>query len=242
MGIILLLIAHLFGDFILQTTKTADKKSESRKYFIIHCGIYSFSMMLALVCFGPIKNVVIIFFVISLSHIIIDYLRIQILKTSKKTNEFTIFLADQIVHIIIILVCIQFIAGYSFLGNVIKDYLLKFVDSKQLFNILFFVLLYIICTSPAAVLIKKVFLHFSFQKDTEDLMKSGYYIGILERIIILTLGLNGEIGAIGFVIAAKSLARFKQLEDKQFAEKYLLGTLLSVMIALICITLGRYFT
>ena len=64
-------------------------------------------------------------------------------------------------------------------------------------------------------------------------------IGVLERIIILTLWLNGQLGAIGFVLAAKSLARFNQLSDRNFAEKYLVGTLLSVVIALFCITLGN---
>ncbi|HZK72111.1 MAG TPA: DUF3307 domain-containing protein, partial [Clostridia bacterium] len=70
-------------------------------------------------------------------------------------------------------------------------------------------------------------------------IKSGYLIGVLERVIILTLGLNGQIGAIGFVLAAKSLARFNQLNDKSFAEKYLVGTLLSVAIALFCIVIGN---
>jgi hypothetical protein len=56
---------------------------------------------------------------------------------------------------------------------------------------------------------------------------------------MLMLGLSGQVGAIGFVIAAKSLARFKQLEDKDFAERYLLGTLLSVLIALVCIIFGN---
>ena len=43
---------------------------------------------------------------------------------------------------------------------------------------------------------------------------------MLEREIILILGLMGQFGAIGFVLTAKSLARFRQLEDKEFAEKY----------------------
>jgi hypothetical protein len=36
----------------------------------------------------------------------------------------------------------------------------------------------------------------------------------------------------GFVVAAKTLARFRQLEDRSFAEYYLLGTLASVAVAL----------
>lgn len=62
---------------------------------------------------------------------------------------------------------------------------------------------------------------------------AGKIIGMLERGIILTFGLLGEFGAISFVFVAKSMARFKQLEKRQFAEYYLIGTLLSFFFALI---------
>jgi len=44
--------------------------------------------------------------------------------------------------------------------------------------------------------------------------------------------LTGSTAAIGFVVAAKTLARFRQLDDRDFAEYYLLGTLASVGVAL----------
>jgi hypothetical protein len=60
----------------------------------------------------------------------------------------------------------------------------------------------------------------------------GATIGVLERLLIVTFVLTGAQAAIGFVVAAKTLARFKQLDDRQFAEYYLLGTLASVSVAL----------
>ncbi|HEX2754098.1 MAG TPA: DUF3307 domain-containing protein, partial [Candidatus Limnocylindrales bacterium] len=53
----------------------------------------------------------------------------------------------------------------------------------------------------------------------------GSTIGILERILIVVFVLTGTDVAIGFVVAAKTLARFKLLDDRDFAEYYLLGTL-----------------
>ena len=41
------------------------------------------------------------------------------------------------------------------------------------------------------------------------------------------------------MLTAKSLARFRQLEDKEFAEKYLIGTLLSTFIAIICVAIYK---
>ncbi len=54
---------------------------------------------------------------------------------------------------------------------------------------------------------------------------------MLERLLIVALVLTNATAAVGFVIAAKTLARFKQLDDRQFAEYYLLGTLASVAVA-----------
>lgn len=61
----------------------------------------------------------------------------------------------------------------------------------------------------------------------------GRTIGALERALTLTLVLLGEYGAIGWIIAAKSLARFKALEDREFAEYFLIGTLASFLLAVL---------
>ncbi|HYK82081.1 MAG TPA: hypothetical protein VEU55_02970 [Gemmatimonadales bacterium] len=61
----------------------------------------------------------------------------------------------------------------------------------------------------------------------------GRTIGALERALTLTLVLLGAYGAVGWIIAAKSLARFRALEDREFAEYFLIGTLASFLLALL---------
>lgn len=56
----------------------------------------------------------------------------------------------------------------------------------------------------------------------------GWLIGTLERLAVLTLTLLGQWEAIGFVLTAKSIARFAELNDRRFSELYLTGTLASV--------------
>ncbi|OIO98984.1 MAG: hypothetical protein AUJ92_00340 [Armatimonadetes bacterium CG2_30_59_28] len=51
--------------------------------------------------------------------------------------------------------------------------------------------------------------------------------------IILTRVLVGQWTAIGFVLTVKTVARFKQLEERQWAEDYLVGTLASASIAIV---------
>jgi hypothetical protein len=59
----------------------------------------------------------------------------------------------------------------------------------------------------------------------------GAVVGVIERLLVVLLILgHAEIG-IGLVVAAKTLARFKQLDERPFAEKYLVGTLASVTVA-----------
>jgi hypothetical protein len=59
----------------------------------------------------------------------------------------------------------------------------------------------------------------------------GRIIGLFERGIIYLLILLGQYAAIGFVLAAKSFTRFKELDQRDFAEYVLIGTLMSSMVA-----------
>ena len=60
----------------------------------------------------------------------------------------------------------------------------------------------------------------------------GRVIGLLERVLLYLFILQGQYGAIGFVLAAKAFTRFKALDDRPFAEYVLIGTLLSACLAL----------
>lgn len=63
---------------------------------------------------------------------------------------------------------------------------------------------------------------------------AGKYIGILERLLILTLVLSDSLAGVGFVFTAKSIARYNEIaERREFAEYYLIGTLLSLFVALV---------
>jgi len=61
----------------------------------------------------------------------------------------------------------------------------------------------------------------------------GETIGVLERLLVVIFVLGGASVAVGLVIAAKTIARFRQLDDRAFAEYYLLGTLASVTVAVV---------
>jgi hypothetical protein len=71
-------------------------------------------------------------------------------------------------------------------------------------------------------------IHFS---DSIDLPNAGKLIGIIERFLVLTFILLNQFGAVGFLIAAKSILRFKPDETLK-TEYVLIGTMLSFGIAI----------
>lgn len=64
-------------------------------------------------------------------------------------------------------------------------------------------------------------------------MKAGKIIGVLERLLIFSLIISNNYTVIAIVIAAKTAVRFKNLENQRFSEYYLIGTLSSVIVALL---------
>lgn len=68
--------------------------------------------------------------------------------------------------------------------------------------------------------------------DTKE-YNAGRIIGMLERILIFIFLIADQYAAIGFIIAAKGFTRFKELEDRNFAEYVLIGTFLSALSAII---------
>lgn len=66
------------------------------------------------------------------------------------------------------------------------------------------------------------------RKKSKPKKKAGGYIGFFERIIIVLLLYFKAYSAIGFVLTAKSVARYDNIvKDQRFAEYFLIGTLYS---------------
>ena len=82
------------------------------------------------------------------------------------------------------------------------------------------------------VLYTKVLAKLNREGGSEREENVGEWIGVLERIITLTFVLTGSFTALAFALTVKSIARFKELEDKRFSEYYILGTSASLIVAL----------
>ena len=79
-----------------------------------------------------------------------------------------------------------------------------------------------------------------YQLPDGGLKRAGAIIGILERLFVLTLVLIGEYASIALIFTAKSIARFEELKNRKFAEYYLIGTLSSILLAMLVGILTRW--
>jgi len=91
----------------------------------------------------------------------------------------------------------------------------------------------LLCIGEANSIIRLFVLHFQLMPPEAAPSEPGRgrIIGALERAILYCLILMSQFSAIGFILAAKAMARFKDLENRDFAEYFLAGTLLSCAIA-----------
>lgn len=229
----ILLAAHLIADFSLQSADWAEKKTQKFRYLAGHAIVYA--AVIAAVSFLCIPgNIVWIpFSIIALSHFAIDWIRVHTDKKYKTpTAHFSSFVIDQVLHIAIIDASV---CAFG-LNEQTRSWLADLAVTVPIERILRYVLIFIIILDPASVFVKKLSIYVSGGTNNGGQKKEppvGSVIGKLERILTVILVLCGEIGAIGFVLTAKSLARYKQLDNQSFAEKYLVGTLSSTAIAII---------
>jgi len=239
----LLVIGHFIGDFYLQTDNIAKEKQSNDKVLAKHSFLYGLAIFFSSIfIIIPKEKMKYFLFAVAIAvlHYAVDFIKriIEKKENPKINNNVVVFLADQIIHIVMMLVICK---AFNFTTTTNFQLLGTSHGVDKWSNIADLGMGVVVCGTPASILVKNIFARiFNQVQEKEENPKVGSYIGIMERIIIFFLGTMGQFGAIGFVLAAKSVARYKQLEDQKFAEKYLVGTLLSTIIAISCIGIYNF--
>ena len=246
MRLYVLLIAHMLGDFTLQTNEMAQRKKKESRFLLLHSGIYAAVMALACFsCMGAASafGMLVMF---ATTHFLIDWARtkVEARLAGDGMKALGSFLIDQVLHIGIILwACwlvrdqkpegwLVYLIGKAELKLFLREILWEGCTLKQLLR---YSLLFVMIMDPASVLVRKLSDAASGRKDGDDQSDNhaGSLIGKLERLIIAFLVMYDAYGSIGFVLTAKSLARHDKLKNQDFAESYLVGTLSSTAIAMV---------
>lgn len=212
-----LLLSHLITDFILQPKKWVNHKfkHKGKSVFLYLHGLVTGLFVLLL--FWDLSMWPVALF-IAITHTLIDWTKMQFNDSPKA------FFIDQAAHMFILIICTLYLLDFSFLPK-------KFTLDAEAFKI---ITAYIFITVPAGIIIGKLTERWK-NHTVPSLKNAGQWIGITERLLVLTLVLLQQYTAIGFIIAAKSILRTAtSREEKQFAqsEYILIGTLLSFAFAI----------
>ncbi len=94
---------------------------------------------------------------------------------------------------------------------------------------------YFFCIFVGSLFVSLIFKIIKYQEaKSSGIKKAGMIIGFFERFIILTFVLLNQYSGIAFILTAKSIARFEELKNREFAEYYLIGTFASLSFAILC--------
>ncbi|MBJ2175626.1 DUF3307 domain-containing protein [Aureibaculum sp. A20] len=226
--ILQLLLAHVLTDFVFQNTKMVKHK---RNYKGKSWYLYAHSLLAGVLTYIILQdwNQLFIPIVIVITHFFID-----LWKLHQKKDNLKYFIIDQILHLIIlVLAWLYLINGFSEVLPTIAT----FFTSTQALAIFTG---YLIVIFPVGFIIGKATERWQKEISNEEaqssLNKAGRYIGIFERILVLTFILINNFAAIGFLIGAKSILRFSDTKGARKQTEYvLIGTLMSFAI---CIIIG----
>lgn len=228
-----LTMLHLLGDFYLQTTKVAQCKNAKKgsacgackkckdsswinmKYLLIHSLLYIVPFGVLYIIMRGIYATIIIG-ILLVTHILIDTATCYFNKKNKQT---VVYIVDQALHVGIICLIPQFV---TFNYNMDNCYAML----KLAFTCLLLIM-------PCSVMINKLFKDIYPKSDEMGLFDIGSIIGVMERILTFIFACFESFPAIAIIITVKTWARTNDLKESEFRNKYLLGTLTSLVLALI---------
>jgi hypothetical protein len=235
-----LLLAHLLGDFPLQSSRLLAQKARHWWAHGLHGGIHFALLLLALRIFVPSQplltaRVLGASAVYIALHILIDGVRQHLIKRGVVADSTYVFLIDQGLHLAALSVLTIFLTRADW--QAIRSLMNVSNPTRDL--ILCGAVVYAGVVFGAGYLIRYLTrgllggVSLQLGESVEQLTNAGLYIGWLERLLIITAVILRSPALIGLILTAKSIARFPEMKESKFAEYFLIGTLLSVIIALL---------
>ena len=250
---LMLLIAHLLGDYYFQNQKLAEKKENSYPALVIHSLIYAVAIALA---FGFVNAPWWVFALAAGMHWVIDSVKWSLRKTF--FPKIWLFLIDQLLHLLV-LIALVLVSPEAAL----RPWLASFALPQAFWA---WIALILLIVKPVNVSIDILFKRYKsaaeeetrmqeqqsvqnfltgktadtenpskdMEKRPEEAEGAGAWVGALERLITVLFAAMGQYAAMGLLMAAKSMARYDKItKGPAFAEYYLIGTLFSLFFAIV---------
>jgi len=130
---LLLLLGHLIGDFVLQTSKIAANKNRNIKYLFFHTFIIFLCEILVILPSWNLNNLLFIL-LLWVMHFAIDFLKYKFNKTYW-ANTYLYFIADQIMHLLSLALVSIFISVNPIIDTKIVIILVLVITDSYLIDI-----------------------------------------------------------------------------------------------------------
>lgn len=221
-----LVLAHIIGDFYLQTDKCCEQK-ETRKFKSWFLYVHAITIGLLSWIIVPSCSFGLWALMIAVSHFAIDAVK------NHCPKGLWSFVIDQLFHLSILV-------AISTNYETTKELPFQMIDSPSSFSTPLLILAILLCIKPANILIKLILEKYQVGESAscDNIKNAGALIGNLERLLTIVFVLLGQFEAIGFIVAAKSILRFKDTDTAK-TEYVLAGTFLSFSIAILCGLMAR---
>lgn len=235
-------LGHLITDFVLQTHALVAQKRAGKLLAYARHGVIHYSCAIVLATFfvpGSFLSLRThaVLIALTLVHLLIDFAKIRLTNQEWISNGTRSFVADQILHLVTILYAAELLTpAVNFAGL-----LGWFADFRYLPNKFLVVpVIYVAVVFGGGYLVRFLtrtlaegIKSHSPDKPSEQLGNAGLYIGWLERFLVVTAMLLQSPATIGLILTAKSIARYPEFKSERFAEYFLIGTLLSISLAIL---------
>jgi hypothetical protein len=225
----LLVLGHVLGDFAFQTDALARTKHRVRPL-----GTHGLIVLVVhLAVFLPLltSRTGLLVVAVAVSHVLVDAVTARV--RNRPGTSARLFLGDQLVHLLVLLGAWSLIGPHAWTDAPVVAALggENSVPWIELTTGAVYLSAFVFAHEGGNAIVRGV-LPSDGPESSDDDLEAGSLIGTLERWIILLLGVGGLWEAVGLVVAAKSIARFEELKQREFAEYFLVGTLASVLVGI----------
>jgi hypothetical protein len=236
-----LYLAHVLADFIFQSDSVVAAKKEGRwRSYLVHGLTHYGTILIVFLVTNPriivawsFERVVL---ALCLVHVLVDWAKLGLTKARWIRDDVWSFTVDQALHFVTVAAAAFLITRppwQSFAGY------LQWIRSAQ-DKILLVAVIYVVVVFGGGYFVRYLILPLWKEspdqpaQEHDEVVNAGLYIGWLERFLVLTAIVMQSAGTVGLILAAKSIARYPELKSPgRFAEYFLIGTLLSISIAIV---------
>lgn len=236
-----LYLAHVLADFVFQPhSVVAGGKQGNWGSYLWHGIVYYGTTLAIVITMNPgaartwrFEDVVVALCAI---HLLLDWTKIRLATALWISDDVKSFVADEGLHLITVIGATLLINRPPWRAVVPYFKQMRDVQDKILLVAVVYILVVFASGYFIRYLIRPLWPSFSGEskKHQEEVVNAGLYIGWLERFLALTAIFLQSPGTVGLILTAKSIARYPELKTPgQFVEYFLIGTLLSISIAIL---------